>query len=291
MQGFRVVLAAIFIVAAVGCGQSTSTPTGTEPTGGGGESAVSAKKGSAADFDAILQKYVKGDHFDYAALNNNAEDMARFDAFLAWQAEADASQMSDAERIAFYINAYNACCIKSILDHYPVSSPKEIKDFFKIKYTVAGEELTTEDIEYKRLIADHRDMRGHFAVVCADRGCLPIKPGAYKAESLDLDLEAAARRFVSDPRQFKIHPDKKTIEISMIFSPEWYGKKFFNDPQRPIDGGDAESGAGSEKYLLPWVSDEIRELLSGGDYTVKYIEWDWTLNEAGAQFDQSNPEP
>ena len=286
MGRFQRILMLSLLAVATGCGSST-TPVGENPNTDAtpAKTTVSADAGSAADFDAILKKYVQGDHFDYAALHENAEDMARFNAFLNWQAEADASKMSKEEKIAFYINAYNACCIKSILDHYPVGSPKEVKDFFKIKYTVAGEEMTTEDIEYQRLIADHKDMRGHFAVVCADRGCLPLKPGAYQAATLDQDLDAAAKRFVADSRQFKIDHDKKTVEISMIFSPEWYGKKFFDDPQRPIKGGDPETGTGSEIYLQPWLSPEAKDLLASGDYKVKYIEWEWTLNEKGASYE------
>lgn len=287
MRHFNHALVLAAVAVTLGCSGSTTSETGK--SAGPAKSVDSTTVGSAADFDAILKKYVQGDNFDYAALKKSPEDVARFEAFLKWQAEADASQMTDPEQIAFYINAYNACCIKSILDHYPVGSPKEIKDFFKIKYTVAGEKLATEDIEYKRLIADHRDMRGHFAVVCADRGCLPLKAGAYRADTLDDDLNEAAKKFVADPRQFKVDPEQKTIEISMIFSPEWYGKKFFNDPQRAIDGGDAESGSGSEKYLHPWVNPQVKELLSAGGYKVKYIEWDWTLNEEGAKYQPPAP--
>lgn len=231
-----------------------------------------AKPEGLADLNAILQKYVQGDYFQYGELKQNQADLARFERFLRWQADADVKSMPRADQIAFYINAYNSCCIKAILDHYPVDTPKKIDGFFdKLKFKVAGEKLTVSEIEYDRLIANYKDMRAHFAVVCADRGCLPLKPSAYRGESLDVDLDAAAKRFVADTRHFAVDKKNGEVRISKIF--EWYGPKFLKDPQRPVQG------SRPELYLTPWVDKDVQELLKSGKYKLKTIEWDWTLNE------------
>ena len=184
-------------------------------------------------YDDILAEYVDGDYFDYARLLESPEDMAKFEAFLDWQATADLDSMTREEQIAFYINAYNSCCIQAVLDHYPVHTPMDIEGFFdEITFPVAGEELTVSQIEYDRLIANYQDMRAHFAVVCADRGCLSLKPGAYTGEALDADLEAAAERFVSDPRHFELvttDDGQQVVKISKIF--QWYGEKFLARPR------------------------------------------------------------
>lgn len=232
---------------------------------------IAAEPGPA-DFDAVLKKYVQGDYFDYAGLKKSPEDIARLDAFLRWQAKADVAKMPRDEQIAFYINAYNSCCIKAILDHYPVHTPKDVEGFFdKLRFRVAGEDLTISQIEYDRLIANYKDMRAHFAVVCADRGCLPLKAGVYRGETLDKDLEAAASKFVADERQFKVDREKGEVWISKIF--EWYGPKFLDDPDRPVPG------KRPELYLTNWIDKKDRELLESGKYKLRIIEWDWTLNE------------
>jgi hypothetical protein len=282
-------LAICAALAAIGCSGNQDAAglgdAGTRPTGqpvatapnAPAKASTETPAGSADDLDAILKKYVKGDYFDYRGLKNNPQDLARFEAFLRWQAEADLSPMSREDQIAFYINAYNSSCIKAVLDHYPVHTPMDIDGFFdKLKFKVAGEELTIGgdqgiSIEYDRLIANYKDMRAHFAVVCSDRGCLPLKAGAYRGNTLNKDLEAAAHRFVTDERHFKVDPEKKEVAISKIF--EWYGPKFLNDPDRPVQGDRPEL------YLAPWVDDATRELLESGDYKLKIIEWDWTLNE------------
>lgn len=229
-----------------------------------------AEAAGVGDWDALLKKYVKGDYFDYAGLHKNKADLARLDGFLKWQADAKLTNLPVPDQIAFYINAYNACCVKAILDHYPVHSPKDVKGFFDgLKFQVAGESLTISQIEYDRLIARYKDMRAHFAVVCADRGCLPLRPAAYTGADLDKALETAAQKFVGDPRQFKVDPVKGEIEISKIF--EWYGEKFTADPKRPASR--------AELFLAPWVDDKTKKLLESGKYKLRIIEWDWTLNE------------
>ena len=228
--------------------------------------------GSPADYDAVLRKYVNGDYFEYGKLKKSKEDLARFERFMTWQAKADVKTMSRAGQIAFYINAYNSCCIQAILDNYPVHTPKDVDGFFdKLKFEVAGENLTVSEIEYDRLIANYKDMRAHFAVVCADRGCLPLKPSAYTGTSLDKDLEAAAQRFVTDARHFNVDKESGEIRLSKIF--EWYGPKFLNDPTRPVQGEKPEL------YLTHWVDKDVQVLLESGKYKLKIIEWDWTLNE------------
>jgi hypothetical protein len=244
-------------------------PVATAATPSAPSPAAVAAAGPDA-WDALLRTYVQGDYVDYAAWRANPADLARLDAFLAWQASANPKAMSREDQIAFYINAYNSLNVKMILDAYPVHSPVDIDGYFdKKKFRVAGEDLTVSEVEYDRLIANYQDMRAHFAVVCSDRGCLPLRAGAWRGATLDEDLEAAARKFASDPRHFKVDHDKKVVEISKIF--EWYGPKFTKDPKRPA--------AKPELFLLPYVDAKTRALLESGDYTLKIIEWNWTLNE------------
>lgn len=226
--------------------------------------------GSPADYDALLKKYVVGDYVKFAEWKQSPADLARLERFLAWQAQADAKSMSRADAIAFYINAYNSLNLKMILDNYPVHAPIDVPGYFdKLKHRVAGEDLTVSEVEYDRLIANYQDMRAHFAVVCSDRGCLPLRAGAWTGATLDQDLEAAAKRFASDERHFKVDKAKKEVWISKIF--EWYGEKFTKDPVRPAKK--------AELYLAPYVDADTRRMLESGDYTLRIIEWNWTLNE------------
>jgi Protein of unknown function, DUF547 len=275
-------LLAATLLASAGCCCPRTRPACAPPCGGAQASvavvqvestptaAPTAQVGTPADYDALLRKYVKGEFIDYAGWKKNPADLARLERFLAWQAQADPKAMSRNDAIAFWINAYNSLNIKMILDAYPVHAPVDVPGYFdKIKHRVGGESLTVSEAEYDRLIAIYQDMRAHFAVVCSDRGCLPIRNSAWIGSTLDADLDAAARRFVADERHFKVDRAKKEVWISKIF--EWYGEKFTKDPVRPA--------AKPELFLLPYVDAATRKLLESGDYTLKIIEWSWTLNE------------
>lgn len=271
----------IAALATAGCSRDDSVsqsdgkpPVVAEAPAGGATAAEESDPplGGPDDFDAILKKYVDSDYFNYAGLKSSPADIKRFESFLRWQGEADLSSMPREDQIAFYINAYNACCIKAILDHYPVKTPNEIPGFFdELKFAVAGEPLTINQIEYDRLIARYRDMRAHFAVVCSDRSCLPLKRGAYTGSILNSELNGAAKRFVNSSQHFRVDQENKVVYVSKIF--DWYGKKFLKDEKRPVADGRAEL------FLLPWLDDETRKLLEDGDYRLEFIEWDWTLNE------------
>jgi len=257
-------LAAAFFAA--GCESASSTTPAAVA-----ETAESAAVGGPADYDALLRKYVKGEWVDYAGWKANPADMARFDAFMRWQGEADVKSMSTDEKTAFYINAYNACCMRLVLEHYPVHSPLDIDGFFdkeKHKYKVGGEMLSNSAIEYDRLVP-MGDMRAHFAIVCSDRGCPPLQAAAYTGAAIDQELDAAAHRFVADKRNLVVDPAKKEVQISKLF--EWYGKDFVADPKRPA--------AKPELYLMTWAGGDAKAVLASGGYTVKIIEWNWTLNE------------
>ena len=262
-----VVLVGVALVA-TGCASGEPTAPAAAPEAAASE--VPAV-GGPADYDALLRKYVKGEWVDYAGWKANAADMARFDAFMRWQGDADVKSMSTDEKIAFYINAYNACCIRLVLEHYPVHSPLDIDGFFdkeKHKYKVGGEYLSNSAIEYDRLVPIG-DQRAHFAIVCADRGCPPLQAAAYTGAALDQELEAASHRFVADKRNLIVDPAKKEVQISKLF--EWYGKDFVSDPKRPA--------AKPELYLQSWTTGDAKAVLASGEYTLKIIEWNWTLNE------------
>lgn len=100
---------------------------------------------------------------------------------------------------------------------------------------------------------------------------MPGQPGAYSGETLDLELEGTAKKFVNSRQHFRVDRENKVVYVSKIF--DWYGQKFLKDETRAV------SGNRPELYLLQWLDDETRKLLESGEYRLEFIEWDWTLNE------------
>jgi hypothetical protein len=99
-----------------------------------------------AGWDALLRAHVNSEGLvDYAALG---QQRAALEAYLTTLADADVASLPRDEQLAFWINAYNACVVKGVLEHYPIKSVKEVRGFFDtIRYQVGGRLLALNEIE------------------------------------------------------------------------------------------------------------------------------------------------
>ena len=162
-----------------------------------------------APYNEILATYLSEKDginlFDYGAVTS--EDRAKLAAYVEELQGLKPSQMSVDEQIAYWANLYNALTLDLVLDAYPVSSIRKIhggvfrRGPWKKKIVqVAGRSLSLDDIEHGILREEWSDPRIHYSVNCASIGCPNIRAEAWEAETLDEDLDNAARAFINHPR-------------------------------------------------------------------------------------------
>ncbi len=170
------------------------------------------------------------------------------------------------EKLALHINAYNLIVIRSVIDHWPVSSVREVEGFFdKLKHRVDGRQLTLNDLENK-IIRSMGRPRIHAALVCAAMSCPPLRRGAYTPENLGDQLEQITRRWINDTRRNQVRDG--TLRLSAIF--KWYGDDFSTDPF----GGVLDFVKRHANEGTP-----IAELLNvRRSPTIQFLEYDWKLN-------------
>lgn len=180
------------------------------------------------------------------------------------------SAMGEDEQLAFYFNLYNAAIVDLALDNYPLDSIRDVgggfisKGPWKIKVvTVEGEELSFDDIEHGTVRANFDEPRVHYAFNCASFGCPDLRAEAWRAETLDADLDAAARRYVAHPRGIRID-GKGRVFASSIY--KWFQEDFGGNEKGVIDHVSAYA-VGDKKTAL--------DAASG----VKGFDYDWDLNE------------
>jgi hypothetical protein len=183
---------------------------------------VAAGVPDSAAFDRVLQVAVKGDLVDYAAVER---ERASLKSYLDVVAAADLSTASASERLAFWVNAYNATVLDEVLVHGLVAKKAKVTDvkgfFDGRKHTVAGASVTLNELE---ALARKADARVHFAINCASLDCPPLRRRAYAAATLDADLEAQTRQFLSRPEQLRVDVVKGLVVTSQLL--EWYGADF-----------------------------------------------------------------
>lgn len=241
---------------------------------GSGPGQAASATAAAADidhsgFDALLTRHVRGNGVDYGGLK---ADQAELDAYLATLAEVELRSASRAVKLAFYINAYNACTLRLILRHYGrIRSIRDITRPWKTKeWRLAGEVLSLDQIEHGKLRGDLKEPRIHFAVNCASVGCPPLRSRAYTAAGIDTELDAAARAFMrSGNVQFRQETGffgaRYILSLNRIF--DWFKGDF--QPSVP----DFVAG-----YAGPATAAALRAHANA--LTVQYIEYDWSLNDA-----------
>lgn len=204
----------------------------------------------------LLEKHVKSGKVNYAGMR---EDVAQLDNFLAAVAKAKPGKGSNA--IAFYIDAYNASVVRSVIAHRIPKSVRDVKDFFKEKkHTVAGKTISLDELEKSILLPLAKDPRLHMVLVCAARGCPPLEGKPYSGSKLERRLETATERYVRSSAGAR--PAKGTLGLSKIF--EWYAKDF---------GGTD----GVVAFVKKRLQDENRAKL-GNSPKIFYFNYDWTLN-------------
>jgi hypothetical protein len=215
-----------------------------------------------AAFDAVLAARARGGGFDYRGVTG--QDRKRLAAFLSNVSGAPAAPLPAEARKAFWINAYNAWAIQTLLDN-PGRKITDVPGAFgRIRRRIGGEDLTLDDVE-NRLRA-MKDARIHFAIVCASRSCPPLAARAYRAEGLSEALDAQARAFVNDPAKNVIDRARGRVALSMIF--RWNRAEFERD------------GGTLNRYVARYVADpETSRWLSASPKEPEFLAYDWSPNQ------------
>ncbi len=187
------------------------------------------------------------------------------------------------ERLAFWINTYNALVADGITALGLRRSVWEAPDFFqRIRCRVGGLVFSADEIEHGVLRGNRPgplsaavpfpegdprrawaivppDPRIHFALNCGARSCPPVRP--YDAGQLDRQLDAATRAFVNG----EVMLEGNVLALPEIF--KWFQSDFDDHP------------GGLDGFLAAHLDDAAvrRALLAYGLAGVVYRPYDWRL--------------
>jgi hypothetical protein len=200
------------------------------------------------------------------------------------------------EKLAFWINLYNALIVDAVIQFGVKSSVTEAPGFFwRAAYAIGGRRYAAFDIEYgilranaghpgipgpqfggrdprRRYALPELDPRIHFALVCAAHSCPPIS--VYDPGRIDAQLDLAARSFVNGGG-VTVDVPAGEVALSKIF--QWYAPDF---GARPLALGDKKPLL---DYVAPYLVDEAqRGFVLGGRAQARFLPYDWSLNINGS---------
>jgi hypothetical protein len=218
-------------------------------------------------YDSLLKQYV--DQLGLVNYGGIKENTSLLDSYLINIKNVDPQAFknwSKNEKMAFWINAYNAITINGIVRNYPITyggimarvrfpknSIRQINDFWDTVFIkVMGENITLNDIEHEILRKEFKDPRIHAVLVCAALGCPILENSAFNALHLDEQLDQANIKFVNNPDKVRLDKQQNKLYLSSIF--KWYKVDFLS------------FGEGNE--LFKSYDENIRGVV---EFVVKYL--------------------
>lgn len=208
--------------------------------------------------DQFFNRFVNNGLVNYSAIHSERKTL---DSLSIKIKNMPLETLSENEKKAFLINAYNILAVKNVVDRYPVKSPMDIFGFYNgIKHNVGGKSITLDELENKELRPVYKDARFHFVLVCGAMGCPPITNFAYVPNKLEQQMEMQTKIALNNDNFIKVNEADKKVLLSEIF--KWYESDF------------KQNGSTVIEFTNKYRSNKIPE-----DYKVDYYAYDWSLNE------------
>ncbi|MCC7542186.1 MAG: DUF547 domain-containing protein, partial [Deltaproteobacteria bacterium] len=220
-------LAGLLVVSAMAGGAFLAWPAG------GQDARPSAQAGHScgivdsdhAEWTALLRQHVHDGRVDYRGFAARGPALDSYLRTLESACRGGYATWSQPERLAYWINVYNAYTVRLVLDHYPIDSIRSIgvlplaafRETFIPLEGLRGHRLSLNDVEHDILRGEFADPRIHFAIVCASRSCPALRSEAYRAANLDRQLDEAARAFMRDRTKNHFDSASRTLHLSSIF--------------------------------------------------------------------------
>lgn len=281
-----------FAPGATGRPYATAPPAASslaESAPGAASGAASTASQRAADepLDRILDLYVRDGLVYYRALRAERSALDRYVRGLR-AAPAGFDGWSTGQRIAFWLNAYNALVLRTVLEHYPIrgdspgyppDSVRQIPGAFEgITHSVAGRELTLDEIE-SSVLASLGDPRVFLALGRGAVGSGRLRSEAYSAERLEEQLAAVVEEFATEPWGVVLDRIADRVRASPIFG--WRQEAFV---RAYADRGWTDSGRSPiERAVLNLIESSLfaseRAFLAQNTFSFEYQEFDWRLND------------
>lgn len=217
-------------------------------------------------FDGLLKKHVsaKGE-VNYGGFAKDRAELNKYIELISKSAPKPAWTTN--QKLAYWINAYNAYTIVLILNHADkkIKSIKDIGDKIKIPFVntpwdvkfieIEGKSYDLNAIEHGIIRKQFSEPRIHFALVCAAKSCPPLRNEAFNAINLNAQLDQQAGAFINDTSKNVIKTN--AVSLSKIF--DWYRGDFKTDNMI--------------NYLNKYAN-----IKAENNAKISYSKYDWALN-------------
>jgi hypothetical protein len=238
--------------------------------------------------DQILDLNVRDGLVYYRALRS---DRGRLDRYVASLNVSSTSYDGWAreQKIAFWLNAYNAFVLQTVVNNYPIhgrsslypsDSIRQIPGAFEqIHHRAAGRNLTLDEIE-KTVLPEFKDPRVYLALGRGAVGSGRLRSEAYTASKLAAQLDDVAAEFVNEQTMLKIDRIAGQVSVTPILS--WHEREFVAAYDKGASGPFAERSP-IERALVAFITPHLlpleKQFVEQNTFRVTFHPFDWHLND------------
>ena len=259
---------------------------------------VAQNTSSAADalhkpLDELLELYVRDGFVYYNALKSDRGRLDRYLAGLDGPAAAAAAAGSPERQRAFWINAYNALVLRTVVNNYPIrgkpgqypsNSIRQIPGAFeRTTHRVAGKTVTLDAIE-KDILTPLGDARVFLALGRGSIGGGRLHSEAFDDSRLEEQLEAVAAETLTRKEVVRVDIGGNELSVSPLFS--WREPAFIAALADKADKIFAQRSP-LERAVLALIEPHLvgseAEFLEKNTFRMTFNTFDWRLNDLNAR--------
>jgi hypothetical protein len=230
--------------------------------------------------DQILDVNVRDGLVYYRALKSDRGRLDRYVASLNVPA-ATYDKWSTGQQMAFWVNAYNAFVLQTVINHYPLSGTiKQVPGAFdKNSFRAANRAVTLDQIE-KTILPAFKEPRLFLALGRGAVGSGRLRSEAYTAGRLEKQLAELQAEFVTNRNLFQTDRLSNQVSVTPIFS--WREADFvaaYADKADPMYAQRSPVEKALIAFVMPNLLPLEKELFQKNAFRVAFLEMDWRLND------------
>lgn len=240
-------------------------------------------------FDEILDLYVRDGLVYYFALK---QERAKFDRYVQDLGEVGADTLkgwSRERQLAYWINAYNAFVLRTVIDGYPIrgrsadypaNSIRQIPGAFERRTFRAGGRMLTLDAIEKDVIGGFGEAR---ALVALSRGAVGgprLKSEAFTSERLESQLATMVSELVTHRDLVFVDVPNERLSVNSMFS---WREEIFTKSLADRAPAIYASRSPLERAVLslidPLLVTSEADFLRKNTFRMSFHDFDWKLND------------
>jgi len=243
--------------------------------------------------DLILDTYVRDGYVYYRALKL---ERRRLDEYVRQLGLSDVDKRTRNEQMAFWLNAYDALVLQTVIDgypaprrsnEYPARSIRQVPGAFeRLPHRVAGRTLTLDQIE-QTILSKFNDPRLYFALGRGAVGGGRLRSESFAGDAIEKQLTEVASECVTRAECIQVDAATNKLMASAIFS--WHEKEFvaaYADKAAPLYASRSPIERAILAFVAPKLLQTERDFLEKNTFQLAYKPFDWSLNDLTGRGDR-----